>query len=201
MRKKGKKVIFFIFTLLPILTSCASGESSSSIVDKDDFIFKIIPNLWTFLAQLLSLIVIIIVFIIIGYKPVKKMLNKRKDHIEEEIKDAEKNKIDSETLLKQSENTLNKAKVEAEEIVTQAKKDAIKVADVIKETCDKECLEMKQKAKEDIEQSKEKAKDDIRKEIVDIALLASSEILTREVNKKDQAKFVDDFVKDIKKDK
>ena len=57
-----------------------------------EFIDKLIPNFWSFLIQLLALVVLIIATIFLAYKPVKKMLAKRQEHIEENILQAEEAK-------------------------------------------------------------------------------------------------------------
>ena len=58
---------------------------------------------------------------------------------------------------------------------------------------------MKRDAEEDIAQSKEDAKEEIRKEMVSLALDASSEILSRNVNTKDNEKLADDFIRSMGK--
>ena len=52
---------------------------------------KLIPNWFAFLVQLISLIVLVVVIFFFAYKPVKKILDKRADYIEKEVKDAEEN--------------------------------------------------------------------------------------------------------------
>ena len=52
---------------------------------------------------------------------------------------------------------------------------------------------------DDIKKAKEEAKIALQKEIVDVALDASSKILEREVKADDNEKIVEDFVKDLEK--
>ena len=47
--------------------------------------------------------------------------------------------------------------------------------------------------------SKEEAKEEIRQEMVSVALAASEEVLKREVNEKDNARIVENFIKDMDK--
>ena len=56
---------------------------------------------------------------------------------------------------------------------------------------------MKDDAQKDIEQSTLDAKDAIRKEMVNLALSASSEILKREINEKDNARLAEEFIRSI----
>ena len=77
--------------LSKLLVVLASAESEVPI-DDSSFINKLIPNWTSFVAQLAALVVMIILVIIIGYKPVKKMLKKRQDYVESSIHEAELNK-------------------------------------------------------------------------------------------------------------
>ena len=58
---------------------------------------------------------------------------------------------------------------------------------------------MKADAEQDIIRSREEALDEIHDEIVSVALSATSEVLKREINEKDNARIVDDFIKDMDK--
>ena len=77
-----KKRFLFLLPLVFSLTGCTIDLSS------DDFTSKLIPNWPSFVTQLAALVVLIIVVIVFAYKPVKKILKKRQDHIEENIKEA-----------------------------------------------------------------------------------------------------------------
>ena len=55
-------------------------------------------------------------------------------------------------------------------------------------------MKLKADAEKDIERSRQEALDDIHKEMVDIALLTSSEILKREVNQEDNSRLAKEFI-------
>ena len=57
-----------------------------------------------------------------------------------------------------------------------------------------EVKDMKIVAEQDIEQAKQDALNDIRKEMVNVALTASKEILKREVDKDDNTRLAEDFI-------
>ncbi|MEA5061192.1 MAG: F0F1 ATP synthase subunit B [Erysipelotrichaceae bacterium] len=165
----------------------------------EEFMQKIIPNLWAFLIQLLALLIMIIIFFIFAYKPVRKILNKRKDHIESQISEAEKkNELASKTQFEANNNLLESRK-KADQIVTEAKEIAKTESRKIIDSTNLEVTKIKQAADEDIASKKEAAKDDIRKEIINVALDASKEIIQREVSEDDNRKLVDDFLKEMDK--
>ena len=65
------------------------GETMKSIAD------KLIPNWLSFVIQFSSFIILLLVVFFLAYKPVKKMLKKRQDYIQEEIEQAQKNHADA----------------------------------------------------------------------------------------------------------
>lgn len=175
--------------------------SQSKIGDTIENYIKsnLIPSWVSFVVQFAAFVIMIVVILLVAYKPVKKLLSKRADYVENNIRDSETAKAEAETNAAQSRETLIASKKEAANIVAEAKAlaDANKAA-AIEET-QLEINQMKALAEEDIVKSKEDAKEEIRKEIVNVALAASEEVLKREVNEKDNAKVVEDFIKDLDK--
>ena len=193
-----KRKFILLLPALTLLTSCDTSEIQNNL-NANTFIGKLIPNWPSFVAQLGALIVIIVIFLIFGYKPVKKILKKRQDHIESEIKDAEDSKAKwQENELKSKETVLASQRTAAD-IVADAKVDAQKERAVILEATQNEVEKMKKDAENDIARMEKEAQEQIKKEIVNVAMDASSELLGREVSSKDNARLLEEFVEDIKK--
>lgn len=156
---------------------------------------KLIPNFWSFLTQLLALIILIIVFMLVAYKPVKKMLNARAENIENNIKTAQTYAQISEQNLKQSEETIIASKKKANDIIAEA---TVKASEKQKEMIDetnKEIVRLKKEAEKDIEASRQAALDEIHDEMVNVAISASEVLLKREINKEDDSRIVEEFIK------
>ena len=60
---------------------------------------KLVPNLLSFVVQFLSFLVLIIAVFVLAYKPVKKILKKRADYIENEINEAKQNNLEAKRML------------------------------------------------------------------------------------------------------
>ncbi len=161
------------------------------------FLDKLIPSFWSFLVQFLALVVLIVVFLIFGYKPVKKMLNKRQDHIEENIKEAEENNQISQKNIAESEQLILNSKKEANQIITEAKDKAIIESNQIVLDAEEEVKVMKRRAEEEIKQKEADSLDAIHQEMVNVALDASSELLKRNITSDDNKKLVRDFIDDL----
>lgn len=163
-----------------------------------DYINKnLIPSWVSFVVQFSALVIMMLVVFFVAYKPVKKMLTKRADYVEQNIKDSESAKAEAEKNIIASEERLIASKKEASEIVATAKVNAQNTQKEILEQTQLEVNKMKAQAEEDIARSKVEAKEEIRKEMVSVALAASEEVLKREINEKDNTRVVENFIKDL----
>lgn len=165
-----------------------------------DYISKnLIPSWVSFVVQFTALVILVLVVFFVAYKPVKKMLTKRADYVEDNIKQSELAKAEAIRNASATEERLIASKKEASEIVSAAKVTAQNTQKEIIEQTQLEVNKMKAQAEEDIARSKEDAKEEIRKEMISVALAASEEVLKREVNEKDNSRVVENFIKDLDK--
>ena len=192
-----KTVKRFTYILLPILAVMLTSCQGTPFTDSD-FTSKIFPNgYWDFIIQIGAFVVLLIAVFFLGYKPIKKMVNKRQDYVANEIREAKEKNLQAEENLTQSKETVLANRRLASEIIDNAKIEAENQKQEILKSAEDEVLEMKKRAERDIKQSEEDAKEAIRQKMVEIALDASSEILKRNVNDEDNEKLVDEFIKEI----
>lgn len=170
-------------------------------LDSSQFLERISFNLWDFLAVFASFIVLVLIGFFFAYKPVKEYIKKRGDYIEGNIKKAEERELKTRHIISQAEENVKNSQKEALLIIEKAKDDALKEKEQIIEQAKDEAQKQIEKAQIDIASEIEKSKDDIHKEIVDVALSASSKILGRSLNDEDNKRLIDDFVNDLNKDK
>ena len=164
------------------------GETMKSIAN------KLIPNWISFVIQLSSFLILLLVVFFVAYKPVKRMMQKRADHIENEIKQAEEKNVLAAASVNEAKELVSSSKLKASEIIKNAEVQGQEKYDAIILEAKQEVVDMKKAAEEDIERAKEDAIQDIRSEMVNVALSASKEILKREVDKKDNVKLAEDFI-------
>ena len=190
-----KKVSIFALLLLPVaLLSSCSGEPFTD----QDFISKLFPNgYWDFLIQLIAFILLILIVFFLGYKPVKKMLQARRDGIQKMVDDVKEDKAIAHKAALEVDQTISEGKEEAARIIAEAKSEAEFQAKQIIDTANAEAMAKRQRADEDIEAAKRASIESTRKEMVDVAMLASAKLLGREVNDKDNERLVKSFVDDV----
>ena len=110
---------------------------------------KLIPNLLSFVVQFLSFLVLILVVFILAYKPVKKILKKRADYIENEIKEARESNLEAEKNVAEAKEMVASSKVQASEIIARAEKQGQERYDMMLVSANNEIVEMKKDAEKD----------------------------------------------------
>ncbi len=176
-------------------------DDASAPFTPEDFLKKLFPNFWSWLINFLALIVLFVVVYFFAYKPIRKYVNARKDYIEHNLRDSEAVKEINERKVKESNQLIIDAKTEANEIIQKAKVDASKQADVIVGEAKKEALKKQQDADIAIKQAEEKSRLAIQEEIVNVAMDASKKVLERNIDEKDNRRFLENFVKDVNEEK
>ena len=155
---------------------------------------KLIPNWISFVIQFLSFLILLTVVFVFAYKPVKKILKKRADFVENEIKEARENNLIAQKNIEEAKEMVASSKVQASAIIKNAEEQGQGKYDAIIEQAKSDVEEMKKDAQKDIERAKEEAIQDIRNEMVNVALSASEEILKREVDTDDNKRLAEDFI-------
>jgi len=70
-------------------------------------------------------------------------------------------------------------------------------AEKIIESANKTAKDRIEQATIEIESAKRESLEEIRKEIIDVAMLAATKVVEREIDTKDNKKFLDQFVKEV----
>ena len=122
-------------------------------------------------------------------------LESRKSQILENIEAAEKQRVDSETKLKEFDEIISKSKLKAKNIFNQAREKALKDINAKKNVLDKQIDDEIGKAEQEIKVLQNSAPDKINK----IAIETSSELIQKligaEVNNSSISAIVDDLSK------
>ncbi|MGI6644650.1 MAG: F0F1 ATP synthase subunit B [Bacilli bacterium] len=166
----------------------------------DDFRDKMFPDgIWGFVTQILVLIVMIIIIFFLLYKPVKKMLDQRAAHVEENIKQAEITRQEMNEKLADADRKVAEEREKAQLMIKETLEQSEKARQEMIKEAKAEAAKEKAIALEEIEMAKREALDEIHEEIVEVALDASKKVLEREINEADNQKLIEDFIKDVDK--
>ena len=146
-------------------------------------------------SQIFNFLLLIVILRLALYEPVLKMLAQRRERIAESMRDAERVAAAAQEAEVEKAKVLEAARREAQEIRSQAARDAEKIAQEIRSRAEQEATDVRMKAQEEAQKSAQLALADANKQIAELAILATEQLLGRELAKKEeQARFVSEFL-------
>jgi len=128
------------------------------------------------------------------YKPVLKLIDARRDEIEQNLSRAEEARRQVESQQAEYERKLAQAREEAQSLISRAQATADKTKEEILSQAGRQAEEMIERAKKAIGSEKERALNEVRKEIADLAVLAASKVIERSLDVEEHRRLVEDFV-------
>ena len=131
------------------------------------------------------------------FNPVRDFLNRRKERIANDKKQAETDKEAAAKLKEEYEERLAGINQEAEEILSEARQRALKNESRIVSEAKEEAGRIMLQAKNEAELEKKRIADDVKKEIVQVATLMAGKMAAVSVDEKMQDKLIDDTLREI----
>ena len=155
-------------------------------------------NLKLLLAQIVNFVVLLLILWKFAYKPILKMLDKRKETIEDSLKkaeDIEKEKVEIEI---KKEEILKKAQEEAVKILQEVRADSVKLKAELEEKTKAEIDKMMKKAKTALEKDRETMLQEVKKEAVALSVLIASQIVKRNLSDAVDEEMIDSAIKEMR---
>jgi F-type H+-transporting ATPase subunit b len=146
-------------------------------------------------SQIVNFLLLMVILRMVLYRPVLNMLDARKERIALSMRDAERASAAAQEAEQEKAKVLDGARREAQEIRAQANRDAEKIAQEVRSRAESEASDIRMKAQAEAQAQLDAALADANKQIADLAILATEQLLGRELAKKDeQERFVADFL-------
>lgn len=151
-------------------------------------------NLFWVIVSALNFIVFFVLIWTFAFKPVSKMLEDRRERIEQGLKDAEQARRDRENAEAERVATLAEARKEANDILARAQKVAQETRDADLAATRQELERIRERAANDIEAEKQRAIAELRGEVADLALAAAGRVLGESMTDDRQRRLVREFL-------
>ena len=148
----------------------------------------------------LTAIAVFVLFLALSYilfNPVRDMIKKRQEMVQETRDTANREKEDALQLKAEYDKKLKNAETEAEEILSEARKRALKNERTILEEAKEEAARIIANANVQIELEKKKAMDDLKQEVVAIATMMAGKMVAVSLDEKTQNQLIEDTLKEM----
>lgn len=157
------------------------------------------PNLLTMITQLLSTLIIFLAVKKFLWKPVKNILQKRSDKMQESLDNAFVQNEEATKNLEASKKELDEAKQSSKEIIDAARVEATNLKNELLSKAKIEAQNKLDKAEEKINLAKKEAQDDLKQEMVDVAMSAVRKLLDEKSTSEDDLKALNKYIDEAKK--
>ena len=141
------------------------------------------------------MIMVLVLFFILGkllFKPVQKILEKRRENIANSIEQARQDQDAAKELREQYEDKLRNIQAERDQILSDAYKTAKKREAAILEEARAEAQRMRDRAAKDIERDQAHARDELRQEAVQMAVILAQKFVSASIRESDQSALVEE---------
>ncbi len=152
---------------------------------------------WTFVATICNLLIQVYLIKRFLFKPINRILEKRREMADAQISDAVKAKDEAETMKAEYEKNLSEARNQAGDILNEARKSASLQSEEILQDATRQAAALKEKALKEIDQEKRKAVNEVKDEIGGMAMEIAGKVIEREISEEDHRKLIDEFIANV----
>jgi len=159
------------------------------------------PDPGLFIWTIITFLVLLGLLAKFAWRPLLAALESRQESIRKSLDDAQQAKAELERLQRESAEIIRQAHINAESIITKGRSDAERLGEEMRQKSREEAQGIVRNAERQIQIETRRAMQEIRNEAVDISLAIASKLLERHVSKEDNARLIDDTLKQIEASK
>lgn len=152
---------------------------------------------WELAIQIVNTIILFWILRKILFKPVLNIIDARENAIKSDIATGEQAKNEGLALKSEYEQKLAVAKNEGQEIIKQATLRAEQKSEEIISTAKEEATSIKERANKDIVQEKEKVMNELKNDISNIAILAASKVIEKDIDQAKHEEMINKFIEEV----
>lgn len=149
------------------------------------------------LTQVIVFLVLLLVVRKFAMGPIVAVMEKRRQHVENEIATAERGRKDAESLLAEQRRVLDEARIESKAIIDRAAKQASDEASRLIAEAQAATERMKADASTELAREVAKAKAELRDQMTGLSVLLASKIIEKELDETAQKAAVDKFLAQV----
>jgi F-type H+-transporting ATPase subunit b len=154
-------------------------------------------NFGDMLFQLIVFFILLVLVRKFALGPAMGVMEKRQQHIENQISTAEKARAEAEGLLGEQRKVLKEAREEAHALVERAKKQSEVEAVEILNAANARAERLLEEAKVEISRERDKAVANVRDQVASLSVLLASKIIEKQMDEKTQQETIDQFMRQV----
>lgn len=149
--------------------------------------------LWTWV----TFIIVCVVLYKVAWKPILAGLDQREEDIRKSLEDAEKIRLEMESLAETQRTRLAETEEQAKAMIIEARKGATEAGRVIEQKAREEAQILVENATREIKSAGEKAQAALRRESAEVAVALAGKLLAEKLTDDKDASLVDRLIKEL----
>jgi F-type H+-transporting ATPase subunit b len=158
-------------------------------------LIKVTPGLmiWTIVCFLIAL------FVLKRYAfgPIQGAIDARRERIRESLEEADRAREEARTLLEEHRKLIAQAKAQAEDVLAEARKQSDAQRERVREETEADRQRRLEDTKRQIDAETQRALEQIRTEVAELAMIATSKVTGKVLDRDDHRKLIEDAISDL----
>jgi F-type H+-transporting ATPase subunit b len=154
-------------------------------------------SLFGLIAYAVNFVILVVLLRVLLYKPVKQLLENRKQRIAEGLDAAERAAADAAEQRSTFERELDEARGTAQAEGAKLAQQAELVRHEVLQAAEHEAAEIKARAREEIEQERQQAAAELEQQAAELAMAISRKVMGAALDPAAQRRLVEQFVSDL----
>lgn len=152
---------------------------------------------WKLGVQIVAFLIFIGLLWKLALGPIVKVLDERQGKIRESMEAAQRMQTELAATAARNEGTLRKAQEDAQQIIAEARVAGDAALARAREEAGKQADEYLARAQSTLRAETEQARQELRKEVADIAMLAATKIVRKELDPAAQARLIEETLSEV----
>ncbi|AFM02368.1 MULTISPECIES: F0F1 ATP synthase subunit B [Desulfitobacterium] len=151
----------------------------------------------TLVVQVLSFLLLVYILRRFAWNPLITMMEERRNQIEANIANAEKERLQAEQIKREYQEEMRKARQEAQEVIAKATKLSEQRAAEILAVAHGEAEKIKQAALADIERERDRAIAQVQAQVADLSVAVAEKIIRKNLDISGQEGMIEQFIQEV----
>lgn len=147
---------------------------------------------WKLIVQLVAFVVFVGLFWRYALGPVTRVLDQRQERIRESMEAAERMQAELQATAARNEQILAEARRDAQQILAQAREQGEALVARARDEASRQADEYLARAQETLRNETEQARLQLRQEVAELAILAATRIIRKELDPATQARLIEE---------
>jgi F-type H+-transporting ATPase subunit b len=139
-------------------------------------------NLPALVAQIINFLLLLVIFRLLLYKPLLKILDERKQRIREGLEASDEAKAQLANTEKEVAKELDKARQQGQEQIAQAQQIAARIQEEARVGARQEAEQLLERARGEIQLERDSAIAELRREFADLTITAAERVIKEELD-------------------